>query len=360
MVAITFDLALTHHIGEFGRGQAWNMLKCSLMLIPNAAAVLLWVFLALDPVNQTSVACSTTTDASCLAVLESESPSQGLCQLRPEQWVWTNPPASVISDFNLICEREYLVQLANSITFIGCFFGSGLFGWLCDRIGRKKPLFAAAALVAAATFASLAAPNYVVLVTCRALVGAGTAGVSLAVFLIATESVGPHCRGRASIASSLVFVSGELALVGVAAALPTWRGMTIASGIACASMLLLFPLIEESPRWLLSTGKQEEAVKILEAIAARKRTTMPADPLVSYAPFSSIYTPNSTSELHSSCCKTSFSMKESRSQQQVNLKDVLGQPVTLFQFAVLVLVWLTSYGAWYGITLGPGGIPGSM
>ena len=328
-------------------------------LIPNSIALLLWVFLALDPVKKSNMACTTSTDASCLAVIESQNPSAGICQLQPDQWVWTSPHASVVSEFNLVCDRGYLVQLANSITFLGSFFGSGIFGFLCDKLGRKTPLFAATALVAVATFTSLAAPNYAALVICRALAGAGAAGVGIAVFLIATESVGPHWRGRASIASSVVFIIGELALVGMAAAIKTWRGITIASGIASAAMLLLYPFIEESPRWLLSIGQHEKAVRLLQAISASNRTTMPMEPLISSTPSS--FTPNSLAEVkNSSGSSSSFSHKGSSSTQQVRLRDMLRQPQTLFHFCMLALVWFTSIGTWYGISLGAGTIPGSM
>jgi MFS family permease len=78
--------------------------------------------------------------------------------------------------------------------FVGAFVGSGLFGWACDRWGRRLPLFLATALVAAAVLASLAAPSYWVMAALRAVAGIGAAGQTHTIFLLSTEPVGPDFR----------------------------------------------------------------------------------------------------------------------------------------------------------------------
>lgn len=92
------------------------------------------------------------------------------------------------------------VVIANSPTHgscaVGCFLGSGLFGYLCDRCGRRKPLLLATAITAAATFASLAAPNYWVMAAARAVVGFGAAGQNQCAFLLCSEVCGPAYRYR--------------------------------------------------------------------------------------------------------------------------------------------------------------------
>lgn len=80
------------------------------------------------------------------------------------------------------------------LTFMGAFLGSGLFGFLCDRWGRRLPLFLATALVAASIFASLAAPSFWVIAALRAVTGIGAAGQGHAIFLLCTEPIGPDYR----------------------------------------------------------------------------------------------------------------------------------------------------------------------
>lgn len=80
------------------------------------------------------------------------------------------------------------------LMFMGAFLGSGLFGVLCDRWGRRRPLFLATSLVAVSMFASLAAPSFWVFAVLRAGTGLGAAGQSHCNFLLSTEPVGPSFR----------------------------------------------------------------------------------------------------------------------------------------------------------------------
>jgi MFS family permease len=80
------------------------------------------------------------------------------------------------------------------LLFMGALLGSASFGLLCDRMGRRKPLFVATAIIAVSMFVSLAAPSYWVFAALRAVTGFGAAGQSHCNFLISTESVGPGYR----------------------------------------------------------------------------------------------------------------------------------------------------------------------
>jgi MFS family permease len=101
---------------------------------------------------------------------------------------------SLVSRFSLVCGEAWKVQLTNSLFFVGAFAGSGLFGLLCDRWGRKVPLFLATGFVAASMFGLLDATSYWAVAGLRVLGGAGAAGQSHCCFLLATECVGPDAR----------------------------------------------------------------------------------------------------------------------------------------------------------------------
>lgn len=100
---------------------------------------------------------------------------------------------SLIAHFNLVCGDAWKVQLLNSFMFAGAFLGSGFFGWMSDRYGRKLPLFTATGITAALLFATSAAPNYAFLAVMRALTGCASAGQNQ-LFLVCTEVTGPKHR----------------------------------------------------------------------------------------------------------------------------------------------------------------------
>lgn len=188
---------------------------------------------------------------------------------------------SLVSRFNLICTESWKIQLANSLMFIGCFFGSGLFGALSDRIGRKIPLFIATAIAAAATLVSVAAPSYWFIAAMRLVAGMGAAGQVQGVVLLCMETTGRSFRGIAAVPQVVMFCVGEYILVALAVSVPNWRSLTLAAGAICAAALLLYPVVPESARWLMSQqGKEEKAVQILRSISIRNGSSMPEQHLL--------------------------------------------------------------------------------
>ena len=68
--------------------------------------------------------------------------------------------SSIVTDFGLICDHEFMVALVGSIYMAGLFFGSYLFGMLSDRLGRKKTTMTA--IIIGALFQTIGAwmPGY--------------------------------------------------------------------------------------------------------------------------------------------------------------------------------------------------------
>lgn len=87
-------------------------------------------------------------------------------------------------------------------------------------------------------------------------------------------------RAFANIAVCSMFTVGEFILAALAYTLPNWQHLTIAAGALQAAALLLYPLIPESARWLLSGGKQQEATALVRQLSVANGTRMPGKPLV--------------------------------------------------------------------------------
>lgn len=88
---LTYDAALTKHLGQWGPGQWRCLLWASLPQLANAAAFFLWVFITVDPVANHSWQCRSAADAACAAVYQQKNPSsESFCGLSANQWQWTN------------------------------------------------------------------------------------------------------------------------------------------------------------------------------------------------------------------------------------------------------------------------------
>lgn len=91
-ILLTFDEALTKHVGEFGRGQRRVVLLASLFGLPNGLVFLLWVFLSIDPIKSRAWSCVDAADAACSAVLHApqQNVAAAFCQLPKDTWQWTS------------------------------------------------------------------------------------------------------------------------------------------------------------------------------------------------------------------------------------------------------------------------------
>jgi putative MFS transporter len=156
-----------------------------------------------------------------------------------------------------------------SITFLGMMLGSFLTGFLGDRYGRRFTYQANLAIFGLASIASAFAPSMEVLILLRFIMGMGLGAENVVGYSTMTEFVPPQSRGKWLGAMS-VFVVGGLpvsALVGMLV-IPSfgWRAMFVLGGLGALVVWYLRKALPESPRWLESIGRTQEADAILQGI----------------------------------------------------------------------------------------------
>ncbi|GMH42232.1 hypothetical protein BSKO_10151 [Bryopsis sp. KO-2023] len=170
----------------------------------------------------------------------------------------------------------------SSVVFVGMLFGAYIWGAVSDALGRKVGFTATATMTALAGFGSALSPNYAALLIFRSLVGFGLGGIPVA-FGIFMEFVPSKRRGRLSILMQCAWVIGAMTEAALAwAILPTlgWRALLMFSTAPLVLLLVLFPFLPESPRFLVNKGRIEEAEVILARIARINRKTLPPGRLV--------------------------------------------------------------------------------
>lgn len=151
---------------------------------------------------------------------------------------------------------------------IGAIFGASGAGRLSDRIGRRKVLFILGALFVVGSLASSAAGGAISLIGCRVVLGLGVGGASALVPVYLAEMAPARSRGRLGGLNQLMLVIGILAgyLVNYFLdASGNWRLM-LATGMVPAVALVLGAIkLPESPRWLVTHGRADEAWVLLSA-----------------------------------------------------------------------------------------------
>src|SRR6516162_5579385 len=167
------------------------------------------------------------------------------------------------------------VGLASSSYLAGAVLGAMLFGWLTDRLGRKKLFFITLAVYLLATAATSLSWNLWSFAFFRFLTGAGIGGEYTAVNSTIQELVPARFRGWTDLVingsfwvGAAVGATGSIVLLDPAL-LPQDIGWRLAFLIGALLGLVIFLMrfwLPESPRWLMIHGRAERAEGVVREI----------------------------------------------------------------------------------------------
>uniref|UniRef100_A0A8C3YD60 Solute carrier family 22 member 1 n=1 Tax=Catagonus wagneri TaxID=51154 RepID=A0A8C3YD60_9CETA len=192
-------------------------------------------------------------------------------------WVYDTPGSSIVTEFNLVCEAAWKVDLFQSCVNVGFFLGSLVIGYIADRFGRKLCLVATTLTSSVLGVLTAVAPDYVSLLLFRLLQGLVSKGSWMAGYTLITEFVGSGYRRTVAIVYQMAFTVGLVLLSGLAYAIPHWRWLQLAVSLPTFLLLLCYRFVPESPRWLLSQKRNTEAIKIMDHVAQKNGKLPSAD-----------------------------------------------------------------------------------
>ncbi len=175
--------------------------------------------------------------------------------------------ATLKSGFSTLAQNAQFI----SVTFIGMMIGSFLTGFLGDRYGRRFTYQANLMIFGAASLASAFAPTMNALIAMRGVMGIGLGAELVAGYAALTEFLPPQARGRWSgILNTCVVVSLPVSALASVVLIPRtgWRIMFVIGGVGALIVWYLRKAMPESPRWLESIGRTEEAEAMMQLIEA--------------------------------------------------------------------------------------------
>lgn len=185
------------------------------------------------------------------------------------------------------------VGLAGSAYLIGAVIGALFFGWLTDRLGRKKLFFVTIAVYLSATALTGLSWSPWSFFLFRCLTGAGIGGEYAAINSTIQELVPARYRGFTDLVINGSFWVGAAlgALVAVLLLNPAFLnpeiGWRLAFLVGAGLGIVVFFMrlwIPESPRWLVIHGRPAEAEAAIEAIEGRfHRAGLPLAPVADAA-----------------------------------------------------------------------------
>ena len=183
--------------------------------------------------------------------------------------------ASILKSPETLHFTDKEVGATASAYLMGAVTGALFFGWLTDRLGRKKLFLITLGLYLVATAATAFSWNFWSFMLFRALTGAGIGGEYAAINSAIDELIPARVRGNVDLVINATFwIGAALGAVGTlylldSGAIPIAYGWRFAFGIGAVLGLMILFLrrsVPESPRWLMLRGHEEEADQIVSEI----------------------------------------------------------------------------------------------
>lgn len=184
--------------------------------------------------------------------------------------------STIVSEWDLVCSDDWKSPLTSSIFFCGVLTGSVISGPVSDRFGRKIVLFVTMAIQTLFTVVQVFSPSWQIFCFLFFIVGMGQISNYVAAFVLGMEILSSSVRDVYSTLGVCLFFSiGYMILPLAAFFLRDWRSLMLALTIPGFFYIPLWWFIPESPRWLLSQGRVQEAEAIIRKAAKMNRVTAP-------------------------------------------------------------------------------------
>ncbi|HEX5272148.1 MAG TPA: MFS transporter [Gemmataceae bacterium] len=199
-------------------------------------------------------------------------------------WVLDGLEATIVAAIGPVLEhpgtlglRATQLGLAGTVYLAGCIAGALFFGHLTDRLGRKKLFTVTLGIYLAGAVLTAFSWDFGSFLVFRVVTGLAIGGEYSAINSAIDELIPARLRGRVDLAINGTYWLGAIA--GAAATLvlldprwlPEWLGWRFCfalGGLVGFGMILARRHVPESPRWLLTHGRREEADAIMHEIEA--------------------------------------------------------------------------------------------
>ncbi|KAL7728521.1 hypothetical protein ACLKA6_012533 [Drosophila palustris] len=181
------------------------------------------------------------------------------------------------SEWDLVCDKEHLKNVAEMFFLLGVATGGIISGYLSDKFGRKTMLFISAVLQTIFGLWLYFCSSFELYLTLRALLGLVSVSVTYSGLILAIEYVDGKWRTIAGMYNLFPLPISYMIISGLAYLTQDYQRLQLCIGIPGIFLCFLWFVVPESPRWLLVKGRIDEVKRIIEAAASFNGRQLPAD-----------------------------------------------------------------------------------
>ncbi|GAA6234343.1 solute carrier family 22 member 16 [Lates japonicus] len=174
---------------------------------------------------------------------------------------------SIVTDWDLVCEKEWLAKLCQPTFMLGVLIGALVFGDIADRVGRVRILMFTSLCQFGFGVTVAFSGNYYFFVVVRFLLAMVSSGYLVVVFVYVTEFTGIKVRTWTSMHVHAAFAVGIMVVALTGYLVRVWWIYQIILSICTSPFLLFCWKFPETPFYLMAKGHYKEAQTLLDTIA---------------------------------------------------------------------------------------------
>ncbi|XP_044884663.1 solute carrier family 22 member 5-like [Mauremys mutica] len=238
--------------------------------------------------------------------------------------------STIVTEWNLVCDDDWKAPLTASLFFVGVLVGSFISGQISDKFGRKKVLFATMGVQTGFSFLQVFSTSWEMFSVLFVIVGMGQISNYVAAFVLGTEILGKTVRIIfCTLGVCIFYAIGYMLLPLFAYFIRDWRMLLLALTLPGLLCIPLWWVVPESPRWLISQGRVQEAEIIIRKAAKTNGITAP----------DVIFDPMELQEM------------TSQKHQTHTILDLVRTKNIRFVTIMSVIIWMTISVGYFGLSL---------
>ncbi|XP_076034212.1 organic cation transporter protein-like isoform X2 [Oratosquilla oratoria] len=238
----------------------------------------------------------------------------------------TQYKSTLVTDFDLVCERRALYSTTSSITQMGMLAASFIVGYATDLFGKRRFVLVC----------------YLMVYSLALLTAAST---TIEMYLVFLEISSNSLRSYIGSAGSIHWPLGQMLIPAFSYYITEWKWLQIAYIVPYLYCITYYWTLPESPRWLILRGRYSEVIKLLKKIARWNKRELPSDEKL----LKMLKNINLKVEENQHAQKNISKNLVTRAFDQ--LKELFNSKTRARRTIVMLLCWYATAFVYYGISL---------
>ncbi|XP_076034529.1 organic cation transporter protein-like [Oratosquilla oratoria] len=189
----------------------------------------------------------------------------------------TQYKSTLVTDFDLVCERRALYSTTSSITQMGILAASFIVGYATDLFGKRRFILVCYLMLYSLALLTAASPTVEMYLACQFFLSIFRYASSVTEFVLILEVSSNSLRSYIGSVGSIPWSLGQILIPAFAYYIREWKYLQLAYIVPYLYCITYYWTLPESPRWLILRGRYSEVIKFLKKIARWNKRQLPSD-----------------------------------------------------------------------------------